>query len=75
MRNSSMITRELVKTEVDLILESDLEVLYKFIKTLQQPQKTQPSSLMSKLKQVKIQAPSDFAQNIDAYLNGEKSLE
>ena len=66
-----MITRELVKTEVDRILESNLEVLYKFIKTLQQPQATQPSSLMSQLKQVKSQAPADFAQNIDAYLNGE----
>ncbi|RKZ53505.1 MAG: hypothetical protein DRR16_06285 [Candidatus Parabeggiatoa sp. nov. 3] len=35
----------------------------------------QPSSLMSKLKQIKIQAPKDFAKNIDAYLNGEKNVE
>jgi len=29
---------------------------------------------MSKLKQIKIHAPSDFAINIDAYLNGEKNV-
>ncbi len=32
------------------------------------------SNLMSKLKQVKIQEPSDFTKNIDVYLNGEKIL-
>lgn len=33
------------------------------------PKKT---GILSKLKQVKIQGPEDFAQNIDLYLNGEK---
>jgi len=69
---NTLITRELVKAEIDLIQEQYLEILYKFLKTLQPPQDNHPSSLMSKLKTVKIHAPSDFAQNIDAYLNGEK---
>lgn len=33
------------------------------------PKKT---GILSKLKQVKIQGPEDFAQDIDLYLNGEK---
>ncbi len=74
----NMINRELVKTEIDLIQEQYLEILYQFIKTLQKAKTNNPppqSSLMSKLKQVKIQAPSDFTKNIDVYLNGEKDVE
>ena len=30
------------------------------------------SSLFASLKQIKINGPADFSENIDAYLNGEK---
>ena len=33
-----------------------------------------PDSLLSRLKQIKITAPSDFSENLDAYLNGEKNV-
>jgi hypothetical protein len=32
------------------------------------------SSLFSRLREIKISAPADFSENIDAYLNGEKSV-
>jgi hypothetical protein len=32
------------------------------------------SSLFSRLRQIKISAPPDFSENLDAYLNGEKSV-
>lgn len=32
-------------------------------------------SLMSKLKQIKIDGPEDFAENLDLYLSGEKRIE
>jgi hypothetical protein len=32
------------------------------------------SSLFSRLKQIKISAPPDFSENIDAYFNGEKKV-
>jgi hypothetical protein len=70
-----MMTRENIKAEIDLIQEQYLEVLYKFIKTLQPTPDIPQSSLMSKLKTVKIHAAPDFSQNIDAYLNGEKYVE
>lgn len=38
--------------------------------TAENPPKKQ--GVLSKLKEIKIQAPEDFAQNIDLYLNGEK---
>jgi hypothetical protein len=31
-------------------------------------------SLFSRLKQIKISAPADFSENLDAYLNGEKNV-
>ena len=37
---------------------------------------TQPpskGSLLGKLRQIKISGPTDFSENIDTYLNGEKS--
>jgi hypothetical protein len=34
--------------------------------------KKQSKGVLSKLKNVKIQAHEDFAENIDLYLNGEK---
>jgi hypothetical protein len=35
---------------------------------------TASNSLLSRLKQIKITAPSDFSENLDAYLNGEKNV-
>lgn len=32
------------------------------------------TSLLSTLKQIKINAPADFSANLDAYLNGEKNV-
>lgn len=33
------------------------------------------TGILSKLKYIKIQAPVDFASNIDLYISGEKNLE
>jgi hypothetical protein len=38
------------------------------------PQTGATTSLFARLKQIKISAPSDFAENLDAYLNGEKNV-
>ncbi len=45
-----------------------------FIQSFQLPMQNKPS-LMAQLRTLKIQAPADFAGNIDDYLNGEKSSE
>ncbi len=38
-----------------------------------EPIHTPKASLLSSLKQIKIAAPADFSENLDAYLNGEKN--
>lgn len=36
------------------------------------PQPQLKGSLLAHLRQIKISGPTDFSENIDAYLNGEK---
>jgi hypothetical protein len=69
-----VITKNNLKSEIDSVDDQYLDILYKFIKTLQKPEKKE-LSLMAKLKSIKIQAPADFSENIDAYLTGEKHVE
>jgi len=71
-----MITKELIKTEIDNMEEQHLEALYKLIKSLQSStiERQASSTLMTKLKTVTISAPEDFSENIDAYLNREKNV-
>jgi len=71
-----MITKELIKTEIDNMEEQHLEALYKLIKSLQSStiERQASTTLMAKLKTVTISAPEDFSENIDAYLNGEKNV-
>jgi hypothetical protein len=73
----TMITRELVKTGIDLVEERYLEELYSLIQDFQQlsqPAVTTEMSLWEKLRTVHIQAPADFSVNYEAYLNGEKTI-
>ena len=37
-------------------------------------QEAPTESLFSRLQQIKISAPADFSENLDAYLNGEKHV-
>jgi hypothetical protein len=37
-------------------------------------QESPPESLFSRLQKIKISAPADFSENLDAYLNGEKNV-
>jgi len=84
-----MINREQLKREIDTIDDAYLEALHRIILSLQQPPQTDISenrsnssqdesqsetSLLSKLKQIKISAPADFSENIDDYLTGEKNV-
>jgi len=69
-----MVTKELLKSEIDTVDTQYLDTLYRIIKSLQQQNTPPPpQGLMAKLKTVKISAPKDFSENIDAYLNGEKN--
>jgi len=71
-----MITKELIHSEIDSINDEDLDELYGVIKSFVESRKNdKKQSFMSKLKSIKINAPEDFAANLDQYMSGEKRVE
>ncbi|KAB8317151.1 hypothetical protein SD81_017575 [Tolypothrix campylonemoides VB511288] len=71
-----MSTKEKIQAEIDNLDEKYLDELYLLIKNFtQSKQSLQKPSFMSKLKQIKIDAPEDFAANLDLYVSGKKGVE
>lgn len=71
-----MITKELIQVEVDSIDDEYLDELYDLIKRfVQEKQRSGKPTFMAKLKGVQIDAPEDFAANLDLYVSGEKRAE
>ncbi len=66
-----MTAKDNIKAEIDSLNEEYLDELYLLIKDFaQSKQNLKKPSFMSKLKQIKIDAPEDFASNLDSYLAG-----
>jgi hypothetical protein len=71
-----MNTKEKIQAEIDNLDEKHLDELYIVITNFtQSKQNLKKPSFMSKLKQIKIDAPEDFAVNIDLYVSGKKGVE
>ena len=70
---AKMTAKDKIKAEIDSLNEEYLDELYLLIKDFaQSKQQLKKPSFMSKLKQIKIDAPEDFASNIDLYLARDK---
>lgn len=68
-----MTTKESIYAEIDSLSDEDLDELYHIIRQfVQAKQQAHQPSLMERLQQIKIDAPADFAANLDLYLSGEK---
>ncbi len=71
-----MITKEEVKSEIEKVPEERLAELYQIVRRFTQSKPiSSESTLMSKIRRIRIDAPSDFSENIDLYLTGEKTIE
>ncbi len=71
-----MATKEEIKSEVEKVPEERLAELYQIVRRFTQSRPTSSqTTLMSKLRRVRISAPPDFSENIDLYLSGEKTVE
>ncbi|NEP02081.1 MAG: hypothetical protein F6K58_26185 [Symploca sp. SIO2E9] len=69
-----MTTKKKIHAEIDSFSEEYLDELYLLIKNFaKSKQQHRKSSLMSKLKSIKIDAPSDFAANLNLYASEEKN--
>ena len=65
-----MTTRDLIQGEIDRLDELSLQKIYGFIQQMSAQSEEKPSSgLLAKLRQIKLDGPVDFAENIDLYLN------
>ena len=61
-----MTTKELIHAEIDNLSDEYLDELYRLIKHFaQSKQQAQKPSFMAKLKNIQIDAPEDFAANLD----------
>ena len=70
-----MSTKELIQAELDTLSDEDLDALYAVIKHFVQSKRhAKPQSLMAALRSIHIDAPSDFAANLDLYVSGEKRV-
>ncbi len=70
-----MSTRELIEAEIEAMNETQLNELYPIVKQFAEAKKGEPQSFMAKLRSIpKIDAPEDFATNLDLYMSGEKRV-
>jgi hypothetical protein len=68
-----MTIKQLIQAEIENLSEETLDELYKVVKEfVKTPDRK--LGILSKLKQIEIEAPSDFAVNLDLYMNGEKQI-
>jgi hypothetical protein len=72
-----MTTKQLLEAELDKLSEDELGELLRIARSLSEtkgdPRKGE-TGLLSKLREVSIEAPEDFAANLDLYVSGEKTL-
>lgn len=71
-----MSTKELLVSQIDTLNQDELEELYAFVQQFlatREQEKRRPGFL-ERLGRVQIEGPEDFAENIDLYLSGEKSI-
>jgi hypothetical protein len=73
---STAITVENIKQAIEKVPVEKLETLYNFVRSLTEikPNKLSREEFLRKMDRVKIDAPADFATNIDDYLYGAKSI-
>lgn len=68
-----MTTRELIQAEIANVPEEKLDELYRLIQSFTTAEAAPSDSIMAKLRGIRIEAPADFAANLDLYVSGEKN--
>ncbi len=70
-----IVTKETIKEEVEKVPKERLNELYEVIKDFSQPKKKKSKEeFLANLQKIRIDAPADFAANIDEYLYGGKDF-
>ena len=70
-----MVTKEIIKSEIERVPEERLEELYEVVKIYSRTEtESNGGTLFSKLRNITIDGPEDFSENLDLYLSGEKTI-
>lgn len=71
-----MTTKEKIIEGLAELDDAGLAKVHAVVRDLTKPKPAKSTEcIMDKLRRIKIDAPPDFSQNLDQYLNGEKSLD
>lgn len=73
-----MTTKEMLQAEIEKLPEAKLGVLLEVARGLadvDEPKSPTKPGLMSRLRKIEIDAPEDFAANLDLYVSGAKQLD
>lgn len=71
-----MVTKDIVKSEIEKVPQERLEELYQVVKAFTAPSaEGSPKSFMAMLREIAIDGPEDFAANVDLYLSGDKDVD
>ena len=67
--------KEIIKSEIERVPEERLDELYEVVKVYSRTEsESNGGTLFSKLMKISIDGPKDFAENLDLYLSGEKTI-
>ena len=71
-----MTTKERIRAELDRLSDDQSNELLRVVTQLSRArtEKSVKEGLLDRLRHVQIDAPEDFASNLDQYLSGEKSV-
>lgn len=70
-----MVTKEIIKLEIERVPEDRLEELYEVVKIYSRTEtENNGNTLFAKLRKISIDGPEDFSENLDLYLSGEKTV-
>jgi hypothetical protein len=59
-----MVTKEIIKSEIERVPEERLEELYEVVKVYSRKEtESNDNTLFSKLRQIEIDGPEDFSEN------------
>ncbi|MFM9903389.1 MAG: hypothetical protein ACKVQJ_02325 [Pyrinomonadaceae bacterium] len=71
-----LVTVETIKKEVEKVPSDRLDELYEVVKDFSHPKKRlSKEEFLANMQKIRIDAPPDFATNIDDYLYGGKDFE
>ena len=70
-----MTTKQLIQAEIDALGEEDLGELYGIVKRFTASKSADNGrGILEKLRNIQIEAPPDFAENLHLYRSGEKRV-